>query len=373
MSQNVTTNPRVTESSTAASPIQPWSAEAEANRLMDELFSDIDRVLDGSSKLPTEPVKPEYVSLQSLVMPQLPMPPAVIPSQELLHQPSSEAIDISSEESLAVAVSPQPASTQTKQRNWPFDKLLLMAGFMSLVGTIIVLLVNQQKLSLPDSLTLSAISSAPGREISGQEANFINYMLRSLEVIDNKVKPNQTTASAPSAATTTPLPSVPVPSNRSLPPNQAPTVLERTVYIPVYPPQSQTAPVAPVNPINPPVNQQRPPSPRPPAPAPSPAQRPPTPASPQAVAPSVTPSAPSVTPSAPAASPSAPAVTHTLVGLLELGDRSAALFEINGTTQRIQVGEAIGGSGWTLVSVANQEAVVRRNGEVRSVYVGQKF
>jgi Tfp pilus assembly protein PilP len=59
--------------------------------------------------------------------------------------------------------------------------------------------------------------------------------------------------------------------------------------------------------------------------------------------------------------------------LLELGDRSAALFEVNGTTQRINVGEAIGASGWTLVSVANQEAVVRRNGEVRSVYVGQKF
>jgi hypothetical protein len=56
-----------------------------------------------------------------------------------------------------------------------------------------------------------------------------------------------------------------------------------------------------------------------------------------------------------------------------LGDRSAALFEINGNTQRINVGEAIGASGWALVSVANQEAVVRRNGEVRSVYVGQKF
>jgi Tfp pilus assembly protein PilP len=61
------------------------------------------------------------------------------------------------------------------------------------------------------------------------------------------------------------------------------------------------------------------------------------------------------------------------VGLLELGNRSAALFEINGITQRINIGETIGTSGWTLVSVANQEAVVRRNGEVRSVYVGQKF
>jgi Tfp pilus assembly protein PilP len=69
----------------------------------------------------------------------------------------------------------------------------------------------------------------------------------------------------------------------------------------------------------------------------------------------------------------APAPNHTLVGLLELGDRSAALFDVSGVTQRITVGEAIGASGWILVSVANQEAVIRRNGEVRSVYVGQKF
>ena len=69
----------------------------------------------------------------------------------------------------------------------------------------------------------------------------------------------------------------------------------------------------------------------------------------------------------------APVANHTLVGLLELGDRSAALFDVSGVTQRITVGEAIGASGWILVSVANQEAVIRRNGEVRSVYVGQKF
>jgi Tfp pilus assembly protein PilP len=70
---------------------------------------------------------------------------------------------------------------------------------------------------------------------------------------------------------------------------------------------------------------------------------------------------------------SLPGAKHTLVGLLELGDRSAALFDINGSTQRFNVGEGIGNSGWTLVSVANQEAVIRRNGEVRSVYVGQRF
>jgi hypothetical protein len=62
-----------------------------------------------------------------------------------------------------------------------------------------------------------------------------------------------------------------------------------------------------------------------------------------------------------------------LEGLLELGDKSAALFKIEGVTRRVDMGETIGSSGWTLVDVANGEAIIRRNGEVRSIYTGQKF
>jgi Tfp pilus assembly protein PilP len=68
-----------------------------------------------------------------------------------------------------------------------------------------------------------------------------------------------------------------------------------------------------------------------------------------------------------------PNYTHTLVGVLELGDRSAALFEINGVARRIYVGESIGASGWMLVKVAEGEATMRRNGEIRSVFVGEQF
>jgi hypothetical protein len=64
---------------------------------------------------------------------------------------------------------------------------------------------------------------------------------------------------------------------------------------------------------------------------------------------------------------------HTLVGILELGDRSAALFAINGVSQRVYIGERVGSSGWSLVSVTNEEAVIRRNGDVRSIFIGQKF
>ena len=60
-------------------------------------------------------------------------------------------------------------------------------------------------------------------------------------------------------------------------------------------------------------------------------------------------------------------------GLLELGEESAAIFKINGVSRRVQKGESIGGSGWKLVDVANGEAIIRRNGEVRSIFAGQKF
>jgi hypothetical protein len=69
----------------------------------------------------------------------------------------------------------------------------------------------------------------------------------------------------------------------------------------------------------------------------------------------------------------APISSHILEGLLELGEQSAALFKVNGVTRRIQIGENIGASGWTLVDVANGEAIIRRNGEVRSIFAGQKF
>jgi len=126
-------------------------------------------------------------------------------------------------------------------------------------------------------------------------------------------------------------------------PSVAPTVLER-IYIPVYqPPQTYYLP----------------PTAQLPATAANPSAR--TSAVPVAPAPAI--AAPSPTLSE----------TVTLVGVLELGKKSAVLFEINGAPQRFYAGESIGNSGWTLVKISGQEAVIRRNGEVRSIYVGQKL
>ncbi len=77
------------------------------------------------------------------------------------------------------------------------------------------------------------------------------------------------------------------------------------------------------------------------------------------------------------APPSVPMVAsvtkHDLVGILESGDRSSALFRWNDMTQKIQLGEAIGSSGWLLTSVVGQKAILSRQGKTRYLEVGQSF
>lgn len=58
---------------------------------------------------------------------------------------------------------------------------------------------------------------------------------------------------------------------------------------------------------------------------------------------------------------------------MALGDRSVALLEIDGVSRQVKVGETIDGSGWQLLEIAEDHAVLERQGEQRSVYVGQSF
>lgn len=402
MSQNVSTNPKEREPSIAPTPIQPWSAEAEADRLMDELFSDLDHILEGGNRLPTEPVKPEYVSLKSIVIPQVPTPPAVVPpSEKLSETPSPE----STESKLSERVETQVLAKSDSRPNrfsLSLERLLLLLGVIVLGMSIILLLVKQKRLTLPEWLKPTATPTVQQSQVSEADAQFANYMLRSLEVIDNKNKAKQQATIPPGATAANPT----APASANSPQADTPPqrVIER-VYIPVYPPQNPGTPVAPSAGARPPVptfsapapsSGTKPPSPAPgarsaapspspaakrAAPSPAPAAKPAAPVSPQAAAPTTLPVLPALPPLPPSVIvPTAPvtqlptsANKHTLVGVLEHGESSAALFNAGGVTRYIFVGEAIGDSGWTLVSIANQEAMIRRNGEVRSVYAGQSF
>lgn len=367
MSQDLSTNTMKEEQLIALSPIKPWSAKSEADKLMDDLFLDIDRILEGGSKLPTEPVQPEYVSLKSIKIPKLTMPPVMVPQPELAKPGEKQQIDNNTQSIKPSDKSDNRTSSSRKTPSgWSWDKIILGVGFFAVAVTMILLLTNRNRLTWS---WFGQGASLQNPQLSASDAQFISYMLRSLEVIDSSkgVNQKQTTATTDNS----PERLLPTTENQASFPEQAPSVLER-VYYPVYPTQRLPAPKESAPKPSAPEVKPSVPEVKPSVVAPPPAASLPVLTSPSA---SPTPVTVTESESEETSSSSSPVAKHTLVGLVELGlgADSAALFEIDGITQRVYIGEGIGSSGWTLVSVANDEAVIRRNGEVRSVYPGQKF
>ncbi|MBF2096881.1 MAG: hypothetical protein IGQ88_00685 [Gloeomargaritaceae cyanobacterium C42_A2020_066] len=92
----------------------------------------------------------------------------------------------------------------------------------------------------------------------------------------------------------------------------------------------------------------------------------------------VVPPPPPALPTAPVSAPepprpAAPKPRFTLVGTLDMGSNSLALFALGDVTQQINLGKAIGQSGWTLKQVTEDQAVVQRGSKTQSLYVGQSL
>lgn len=345
----------VSDRSTVLDPVEPASAELSspdlsfdlsqkisslemeenADSLMDQLFADVDRMLERGMSLPVEPATVEEPKPQPVLSVDALLPPKLAP-RDLIPQ-SVDLPELTSPEE--ETSEPQAADTKNSKSWSPLwmavlcSSLLLSAGILCFLFrdqvTRAWLLVLGKPTSDPAPATVAA---SPTNSQSQKDTDFLEYLGRSLDRLARKseVEPSPVASASPTVS-------------------PSPSVIER-VYVPIYP-SAQTS-VAP--------------SPTAGA-SPSPVGSPAKPAT-SGVAASPSPSpAPNNVPNI------ATAANHTLLGVLELGDRSAALFEVNGTPQRIKIGESIGSSGWTLVSISNQEAIVRRNGEVRSIHVGQKF
>jgi hypothetical protein len=64
----------------------------------------------------------------------------------------------------------------------------------------------------------------------------------------------------------------------------------------------------------------------------------------------------------------------SLLKTIQSGKRPSAIFEIDRQNRSVNVGQTIGTSNWSLLTVAKGEVIIKRKGgEIRSVYVGQKF
>ncbi|QSJ20995.1 hypothetical protein JYQ62_28060 [Nostoc sp. UHCC 0702] len=445
---------------------EPWSIEIYADGLMDELFSDIDEILDFSGNLPSQtgrngnrpsrrsreeinlrerfyksanpskPVTPEDEQLQTVNVPQIILPSTI--------KKTGQAVTQVKKNHLSTVVVDTPSVTAVSQRpqlsKRGLGKLVILGttiGF-AIAGTLYllhsgVLLLLGSKLTQPIYLPQSQSQLYHKVEV---EADLIDYMLGSLTVIDQQgainkqqsVRPGFTNrvVSNPNTiafANTQPAGNLPPPlsaNNTPLTPNRSASVVER-IYIPVYqapspmryaPPPIPGAPriISPlatnsqisqlpvvkttlnqvkqaakpvsVNTVATAVRPELKPVPVRTAPITVRQQPNPLPALPVVPFGAPVPNLPTAT--APTPSPTtqqqaylptsaATIPSHTLEGFAELGKKSVALFQVDGVTRQFNIGESIGSSGWTLVDVSNGEVVVRRNGEVRSIYAGQKL
>jgi hypothetical protein len=400
MSLESASDPIAVKATVETVPAEAVAVESYADRLMDELFEGVDRAFDGSGAQPAEPMAPEFVALKSISVPQIVLSP-------LAPEPQRGEKDVE-----AIARQVALETTKKQQSKQSFDRILLGAACGSLLLVLGLWLASRSGLLRLRAAPAPETPAASG--VTAPDTQFVEYVQRSLEAIEQKKapQPNPQLAGVPGVAPPGTLPSIsisgapPATAGLSTAVNRIADALEQAGAQPgapapqivVIPPPAQVtvAPAAPVAgaPAAPVAGDQTAAvSPSPTAPAsgraiaaagtrtplaasPSPSESP----QPKILARETEPApAPSAQQSAPAPEQSAPAVSsaptsaHTLVGILELGDRSAALFEVDGVARRIYVGESIGASGWTLAEIKNQEAVIRKGGDVRSVFVGQKF
>ncbi len=335
-------------------PLTDARLAENATELMGLLFTDVDHMLEHGLSLP-EPPPPEPAdvdaaglgsaglgsSMEALLGSQFAALAAKISPRDLV--PSSEPeLEESLESTPEAELEPDAAPVVSAKQGsslWLLTlcgSLLLSLGILSFfyrtqVSGLWLTLLEKYRPAPTVTASSEPATADQQSEQPAENADFLNYLQRALERLSQHSELPHSPAASPSVS--------PIPS-----------VVER-VYVPIYPTAPAQLPAAT--------------APAPQTTAPRSAQIPARPASPP------TASAPA---SSQAAVPNIGAETsHALIGVLELGERSAALFEVNGIPKRIEVGEQVGSSGWTLVSISNQEAIVRRNGEVRSIYVGQKF
>ncbi len=277
--------------------------------------------------------------------------------------------------------------SQSQSVSLPF--LLFGAAIISAVSTLGLWTLSQS--GPGHGWLLSLTKEAAAAEIPNKDGEFLTYLQRSLSAISaRQAEAQQLSAVVPVAqagALPTSAPNINAATQVGALPNlpgitPAPSVIER-VFVPVYENKTETkAASRPSSNVMLPVRSAK-------------ANLPVVPAlvaaaaaisrnTPAAAAPSlpVVPANSLPAPKTVAAAPTnaaaaitdvTPASEHVLVGVLNLGSRSAALFDIEGGSQRAYVGDRIGLSNWNLVAVNGQDVVIRRDGEVRSVYIGQKF
>lgn len=297
-----------------------------ASNLMDELFAELEQDLDVGAFTTRVPAKKIVWSVHQLK--------TIVSTWSAQEQPSLYPLEGALDDPL------RKAGTSIKlARSNQFPYGILILGVAAVTCVIPLLLWLGSQIQRPIAVTPTPTPQVFGLEGDGASIEFAAYVQRSLDLIDKRA---QATQVLPTTTQQVEVAGTPTTPNAAPGPLDLVTVPER-IYIPVYqPPQVRNTQAPQAN------------------------KQAAKPAEPKNIYKASAPA----TPTTPVVS-STP--TEVLVGILELGDRSAALVGSKGVTRRIRVGETLNSQGWSLAKVSGQKAVIRRKGELRSIDVGEKF
>lgn len=347
---------------------RPQSVESDAERMIDSLFIEIDQVLEVNNSFQALAWrKKEYFSSQGTYISRTEFtahwnqnPPGELDYQSPNSLSRATPRDLISSPEL-VEDDHQLESQTTQPPLWlrHLDKIVFSSSCSLLLLSLFSLEKNPQ-LNLANFSTSQSTITTPKQSPKNQEMNqrFLDYMERAISEINHQnalAEKVRKTELAQGKKESVIVSSATESTEKKSPKVEKNTISSLPALAPPPPPTPEKAPATPETTTPPPNN-------------PPPRETPP-PASSEAST-----SSPSESEKPKPSSPTPQAIpTHTLIGLLELGDDSAALLKVNGTTQRVMLGESIPGSNWQLISVVDQEATFVNNSKQTSLYVGEKI
>ncbi|NBD33692.1 MAG: hypothetical protein GVY17_12195 [Cyanobacteria bacterium] len=353
----------------------PRRIEANADLMINTLFDELDQTLEKDGNLDREEgtenldfsAEGIYVSRSELAAYSNPDH-----SHQNSHPPFTDDPEYVIElDSFLEEDFPQ-ATDQNSTSFWArhLDKFFFFSACSLLMGSLL-LLEKDDQFSLASLQKLqTAMAGADLQATAPIDTNpeFIRYMERALAEIDHQQElAKKVEAQRLSEEPIQPVQAMtPQPNSTSLAQKTSPQPISALPALPPPPPPLQNAqPPAP----QPTASASSTPQPKPPA-----TQQPATKAVTAPQTPTSKPATPSSSPTQPPAPEMKPQTSaHQLVGLLELGEHSAALLKVEGATQRIMLEETIPGSNWTLVSVANQKATFMNNEQQKVMFVGEEM
>lgn len=314
--------------------------ESNADRMINRLFNELDPTLEHYRSPQTQDTTADNNHTAEEIEPNVPF----------IEDPL-DGLEFDSLWEEEVDEPPKPSPVWTHH----LDKIIFFSSCSLFIGSLLLVEQNRQFSFQNWQDIQSAMIGADRQEVTPPDLNaeFLTYMGQALEEISREEAQAQNKKQQPLQPVT-----VKSPQPEAAPSPQPSPAVSALPALPPPPPKLQ-------NPQPPIAN----PEPKPAATETS-QDNTATPAShsaPKEPSAPVSEAEPEITKTAPQT------LSHQLVGLLELGEHSAALLKVEGATQRVMLEEPIPGTNWKLISVANQTATFENKEQQKVIFVGEKM